>query len=215
MNLLSIKVERRARLILEALPAHIHSDYEAVKKILTSKLIVSDITRPNSIERFLSGPIFCVKVNLIRVLGVSTVKNNVTSLFSPIKNSIHAQMSKNMSNKILAGQNLEPLPPVLETHCAMWQLFSKRISKLFLAHCHPHPPTRILAVWKGTFSHMQRNVTRRISPTTPIFRVIRLKISTGETDVLLNELYFPNGIQIMPDRQSVLVGETSMARIMR
>ncbi len=39
--------------------------------------------------------------------------------------------------------------------------------------------------------------------------------STGEVRVLVDDLFFANGIQLFPDRESVLIAETTMARITR
>jgi sugar lactone lactonase YvrE len=46
-------------------------------------------------------------------------------------------------------------------------------------------------------------------------RVIRLNVRTGQAEVVLGGLYFANGIQILSDRQSLIVSECSMARIVR
>lgn len=46
-------------------------------------------------------------------------------------------------------------------------------------------------------------------------RVVSLDLNTGETEKLLSGLYFANGLQIHPDRKSILVSECSMARITR
>lgn len=50
---------------------------------------------------------------------------------------------------------------------------------------------------------------------TAFFRVLRLTRSTGKIDVIMDKLYFPNGIQLFPDKQSFLVSETGAARIKR
>ncbi|VDK86991.1 unnamed protein product, partial [Litomosoides sigmodontis] len=49
----------------------------------------------------------------------------------------------------------------------------------------------------------------------PNGRVLRLTRSTGKIDVIMDKLYFPNGIQLFPDKQSFLVSETGLARIKR
>ncbi|KAL3986399.1 Strictosidine synthase family protein [Acanthocheilonema viteae] len=49
----------------------------------------------------------------------------------------------------------------------------------------------------------------------PNGRVLRLTRSTGKIDVVMDKLYFPNGIQLFPDKQSFLVSETGAARIKR
>lgn len=46
-------------------------------------------------------------------------------------------------------------------------------------------------------------------------RLLKHKISTGKTDVLLDNLNLPNGIQLHPDGNSLLFAECNEARIMR
>lgn len=46
-------------------------------------------------------------------------------------------------------------------------------------------------------------------------RIIRYNIKTGEMEVLLRDLYFPNGVQISHDRKSLLVCEITQRRIIR
>ncbi|CAI5443317.1 unnamed protein product [Caenorhabditis angaria] len=47
----------------------------------------------------------------------------------------------------------------------------------------------------------------------PNGRIIHLKISTKTAKVLISGLYFPNGVQLTSDKQSILFSECSMARI--
>ncbi|KAH7716585.1 Protein F57C2.5 [Aphelenchoides avenae] len=49
----------------------------------------------------------------------------------------------------------------------------------------------------------------------PNGRVIKLDATTGKAEVVLKGLYFTNGIQLLPDKQSFIVAECSMARIKR
>ncbi|VDK86029.1 unnamed protein product, partial [Onchocerca ochengi] len=49
----------------------------------------------------------------------------------------------------------------------------------------------------------------------PNGRVLRLIPSTGKIEVIMDKLFFPNGIQLFPDKQSFLVAETGAARIKR
>ncbi|KAI6234345.1 Adipocyte plasma membrane-associated protein [Aphelenchoides fujianensis] len=49
----------------------------------------------------------------------------------------------------------------------------------------------------------------------PNGRLFEVNVTSGAARVLLGGLRFPNGVQIHPDRQSVLVAETSIARIKR
>ncbi|CAI4225749.1 unnamed protein product [Auanema sp. JU1783] len=59
----------------------------------------------------------------------------------------------------------------------------------------------------------RRNVMRILLENVPEGRVLLHKISTKETKVLVDNLYFPNGIQLTSDKQNVLISECSMARI--
>uniref|UniRef100_A0A914EBF4 Strictosidine synthase conserved region domain-containing protein n=1 Tax=Acrobeloides nanus TaxID=290746 RepID=A0A914EBF4_9BILA len=49
----------------------------------------------------------------------------------------------------------------------------------------------------------------------PDGRIIQLNIKTKEAKVLLEGLYFPNGVQLFPDKQSFLVSETHRDRLKR
>ncbi|XP_054708628.1 adipocyte plasma membrane-associated protein-like isoform X2 [Uloborus diversus] len=46
-------------------------------------------------------------------------------------------------------------------------------------------------------------------------RIIRYNMNTGETEVLLRNLYFPNGVQLSKDKKSLLICEISNRRILR
>jgi hypothetical protein len=48
-----------------------------------------------------------------------------------------------------------------------------------------------------------------------VFRIIQLNLKTKEAKVLLDKIYFPNGVQLFPDKQSVLVAETERDRLIR
>uniref|UniRef100_A0A1I7VAF0 Str_synth domain-containing protein n=1 Tax=Loa loa TaxID=7209 RepID=A0A1I7VAF0_LOALO len=61
----------------------------------------------------------------------------------------------------------------------------------------------------------RRHVMNILLEGIPNGRVLRLTRSTGKIDVIMDKLYFPNGIQLFPDKQSFLVAETSAARIKR
>lgn len=39
--------------------------------------------------------------------------------------------------------------------------------------------------------------------------------STGKVTVIMDNLFFPNGIQMLPDNESFIVAETGLARIKR
>ncbi len=49
----------------------------------------------------------------------------------------------------------------------------------------------------------------------PNGRLLMFTRSRGEVRVLVDDLFFANGVQLFPDRESVLVAETTMARITR
>lgn len=53
------------------------------------------------------------------------------------------------------------------------------------------------------------------SPVFPAIRVLEYDTETRELTVVMENLRFPNGIQLLPDEESVLVAETTMARIRR
>ncbi len=45
--------------------------------------------------------------------------------------------------------------------------------------------------------------------------MIRFDLETGKVRILDDQLSFPNGVQIIADKQSVLVCETTLARVIR
>lgn len=47
------------------------------------------------------------------------------------------------------------------------------------------------------------------------FSVLEYDTESKEVSVMMENLRFPNGIQLFPDEESVLVAETTMARIRR
>lgn len=49
----------------------------------------------------------------------------------------------------------------------------------------------------------------------PAVSVLELDTESREMTVVMENLRFPNGIQLLPDEESVLVAETTMARIRR
>lgn len=53
--------------------------------------------------------------------------------------------------------------------------------------------------------------THSVSP----LRVLEYDTETKDLTVVMENLRFPNGIQLLPDEESVLVAETTMARIRR
>ncbi|VDM99006.1 unnamed protein product [Thelazia callipaeda] len=61
----------------------------------------------------------------------------------------------------------------------------------------------------------RRHLMNILLESIPNGRVLRLIRSTGKIDVIIDKLFFPNGIQVFPDLQSFLVAETGAARIIR
>ncbi|XP_028324348.1 adipocyte plasma membrane-associated protein [Gouania willdenowi] len=61
----------------------------------------------------------------------------------------------------------------------------------------------------------RRNYLQLIMEATADGRVLELDVDTREVSVVMDNLRFPNGIQLLPDEESVLVAETTMARIRR
>lgn len=56
----------------------------------------------------------------------------------------------------------------------------------------------------------------RIKACPPVrLSVLEYDTETRELTVVMENLRFPNGIQLLPDQESVLVAETTMARIRR
>ncbi len=49
----------------------------------------------------------------------------------------------------------------------------------------------------------------------PRGRLFSYDEKTKELDLLLDNLYFPNGLQLTPDKQAILINENSMARILK
>lgn len=61
----------------------------------------------------------------------------------------------------------------------------------------------------------RRHFPSIILESEPNGRIFKHKISTGETKVLADNLYFPNGVQLHPDGNSILFAECNRARIKR
>ncbi|XP_047458438.1 adipocyte plasma membrane-associated protein isoform X3 [Mugil cephalus] len=61
----------------------------------------------------------------------------------------------------------------------------------------------------------RRDYLHLIMEATADGRVLELDTETREVSVVMDHLRFPNGIQLLPDEESVLVAETTMARIRR
>ncbi|CAL9688239.1 unnamed protein product [Knipowitschia caucasica] len=61
----------------------------------------------------------------------------------------------------------------------------------------------------------RRDFLHLVMEATEDGRVLELDTDTGEVTVVMDRLRFPNGLQLLPDEESVLVSETTMARIRR
>uniref|UniRef100_A0A3B5L322 Adipocyte plasma membrane-associated protein n=1 Tax=Xiphophorus couchianus TaxID=32473 RepID=A0A3B5L322_9TELE len=61
----------------------------------------------------------------------------------------------------------------------------------------------------------RRDYLHLIMEATADGRVLEYDTETQELTVVMENLRFPNGIQLLPDQESVLVAETTMARIRR
>ncbi|XP_043110701.1 adipocyte plasma membrane-associated protein [Puntigrus tetrazona] len=61
----------------------------------------------------------------------------------------------------------------------------------------------------------RRDFMHLIMEATADGRVLEYDMETKEVTVMMENLRFPNGIQLFPDEESVLVAETTMARIRR
>ncbi|XP_076018808.1 adipocyte plasma membrane-associated protein [Genypterus blacodes] len=61
----------------------------------------------------------------------------------------------------------------------------------------------------------RRDYLHLIMEATADGRVLEYDVDSREVTVLMENLRFPNGIQLLPDEESVLVAETTMARIRR
>uniref|UniRef100_A0A0N5AZ25 Str_synth domain-containing protein n=1 Tax=Syphacia muris TaxID=451379 RepID=A0A0N5AZ25_9BILA len=61
----------------------------------------------------------------------------------------------------------------------------------------------------------RRDFLKAVIENYPSGRVLLLTPSTGEVKVLMDNLYFANGIQLFEDKKSFIVAETTMARVLR
>ncbi|XP_056147818.1 adipocyte plasma membrane-associated protein [Lampris incognitus] len=61
----------------------------------------------------------------------------------------------------------------------------------------------------------RRDYLSLIMEATADGRVLEYDVESREVSVVMENLRFPNGIQLLPDEESVLVAETTMARIRR
>ncbi|CAI2327950.1 unnamed protein product [Caenorhabditis sp. 36 PRJEB53466] len=70
-----------------------------------------------------------------------------------------------------------------------------------------------LVISDSSVRHDRRHFMPLILEHQPDGRIIHLKISTKTATVLADRLYFPNGIQLLDDKKSLLFSECSMARV--
>jgi sugar lactone lactonase YvrE len=72
-----------------------------------------------------------------------------------------------------------------------------------------------ILVTDSSTNYDRRRFLHVLFEQAPVGRVIEIKISTGEARVILGGLHFANGIQMHPDKKSVIVSECSMSKILR
>ncbi|KAI6197487.1 hypothetical protein M3Y94_01229900 [Aphelenchoides besseyi] len=72
-----------------------------------------------------------------------------------------------------------------------------------------------ILVTDSSTNYDRRRFLHVLFEQAPVGRVIEIKISTGKARIVLGGLYFANGIQLHPDKKSVIVSECSMSRILR
>ncbi|TKR87409.1 hypothetical protein L596_011811 [Steinernema carpocapsae] len=49
----------------------------------------------------------------------------------------------------------------------------------------------------------------------PNGRILKVNLRTGGVNIVAKDLYFPNGVQLFPDKKSILIGESTAARLTR
>jgi len=72
-----------------------------------------------------------------------------------------------------------------------------------------------LLVTDSSTNYDRRRFLHVLFEQAPVGRVLQIKISNGEATVVLSGLHFANGIQLHPDKKSVVISECSMAKIIR
>ncbi|KAI6229855.1 Adipocyte plasma membrane-associated protein [Aphelenchoides fujianensis] len=72
-----------------------------------------------------------------------------------------------------------------------------------------------ILVTDSSTNYDRRRFLHVLFEQAPVGRVLEVKISSGKARILLGGLYFANGIQLHPDKKSVIVSECSMSRILR
>ncbi|KAI6183783.1 Adipocyte plasma membrane-associated protein [Aphelenchoides bicaudatus] len=72
-----------------------------------------------------------------------------------------------------------------------------------------------ILVTDSSTNYDRRRFLHVLFEQAPVGRVLEIKISTGAARVVLSGLHFANGIQLHPDKKSVIVSECSMSKILR
>ncbi|CAD6200215.1 unnamed protein product [Caenorhabditis auriculariae] len=67
----------------------------------------------------------------------------------------------------------------------------------------------------SSYKHDRRHFMLALLEQSSNGRIIHYKLSTRKATVLLENLYFPNGVQLFADKKSLLFAECGMARIKR
>lgn len=67
----------------------------------------------------------------------------------------------------------------------------------------------------SSYEHEVNEAVEEHIEALPRGRLFSLNEQTNKLELLKDGLYFPNGLQLMPDQESVLINENSMARILR
>ncbi|CAD5212713.1 unnamed protein product [Bursaphelenchus okinawaensis] len=74
---------------------------------------------------------------------------------------------------------------------------------------------KVIYLTDSSINFQRRQFTNVMLENAPSGRIIEIKIWSGESRVLLDGLFYPFGIQIHPDRQSLVYAEAVKCRIMR
>ncbi|CAD5215111.1 unnamed protein product [Bursaphelenchus xylophilus] len=72
-----------------------------------------------------------------------------------------------------------------------------------------------IIVTDSSTKYGRRQFFHVVLANAPDGRVIEVKVSTGKAKILLYGLRFPNGVQLHPNKDSVIISECTMARILR
>lgn len=67
----------------------------------------------------------------------------------------------------------------------------------------------------SSYAREVNEAIEEIIESQPRGRLFQYDLKTDKLDLLAENLYFPNGLQLMPDKQNILINECSMARIIK